>query len=76
MILLNRILRVSKGGLLYEPDHRHAELIIQALEPEHANRQVTPGVTVPVKAEGVTFEPEGPTRECHRVHLAAVRQEA
>ena len=41
MRVLNRILRISDHGLLYEPDPRHAELLIRSLGLEHANIYVT-----------------------------------
>ena len=45
----NRILRVNQHGLLYEPDPRHAEMLLRALDLEEAKSVVTPGVKVPVE---------------------------
>ena len=47
MRVLNRILRITQRGLLYEPDPRHAELLLRALDLEDAKPQLTPGVKVP-----------------------------
>ena len=44
MRILNRILRVTSKGILYEPDPRHSEILIKSLGLEGANSQVTPGV--------------------------------
>ena len=44
MRVLNRVIRVEGSTLLYEPDPRHAELLIRALAVEQANSQCTPGV--------------------------------
>ena len=42
--ILNRILRLTKDGLRYEADPRHAEMLIKALGLEDATPVVTPGV--------------------------------
>ena len=47
MRVLNRIVRVTKNGLLYEADPRHAEMIIKAFSLESAKAVVTPGVKLP-----------------------------
>ena len=43
MRVLNRIVRVTSQGLLYEPDPRHNELLLRALDLEHSKSHVTPG---------------------------------
>ena len=44
MRVLNRIVRITKDGLLYEADPRHAEMLIKAFNLEGAKAVVTPGV--------------------------------
>ena len=44
MRVLNRIVRVTDNGLLYEADPRHAEMLIKAFQLEGAKGVVTPGV--------------------------------
>ena len=46
MRVLNRIVRVTDKGLLYEADPRHAEMLIKAFNLEGASSVVTPGVKV------------------------------
>ena len=41
--VLNRIIRISNDGWEYEPDQRHAEMVINALGLEEANEVSTPG---------------------------------
>ena len=41
--VLNRILRWESSGLIYEPDQRHAEIIIWELGLENAGSALTPG---------------------------------
>ena len=41
--MLNRIVRVSEKGWEYEPDQRHAELIVESLGLTSANAVTTPG---------------------------------
>ena len=41
--ILNRILRLTEHGLLYEADPRHAELLARSLNLSNANSRVTPG---------------------------------
>ena len=43
MRVLNRIIRYTKSGLLYEPDPRHVELLIRDLGLQDATFRVTPG---------------------------------
>ena len=47
--VLNRILRVTEAGWQYEPDQRHAEMIVSEMSLENAKSVKTPG------------EPEGKT---------------
>ena len=42
MRVLNRIVRVSEDGLAYEPDPRHAELIVEKLQLQDVNPLTTP----------------------------------
>ena len=51
MRVLNRIVRVTSRGLLYEPDPRHIELLIKAMDLEQANSQVTPCVKMTAQEE-------------------------
>ena len=41
--VLNRILRWESNGIVYEPDQRHAEMIIRDLSLETAGSVLTPG---------------------------------
>ena len=50
MRVLNRIVRVTDEGLLYEADPRHAEMLIKDFQLEDAKEVVTPGVKVPDSA--------------------------
>ncbi len=43
MKFLNRVIRWTEGGLEYEADPRHAELIIKQLGLEEAKEVATPG---------------------------------
>ena len=43
--VLNRILRWTPSGVEYEPDQRHAEVLIQAMGMLGAKPVATPGVT-------------------------------
>ena len=44
MRVLNRIVRITDDGLLYEADPRHAEMLIKAFHLEESKAVVTPGV--------------------------------
>ena len=44
MRVLNRIVRITPDGLLYEADPRHAEMLIKAFKLEDSKPVVTPGV--------------------------------
>ena len=46
MRVLNRIVRVTDNGLLYEADPRHAEMLIKAFDLGEAKSVVTPGIKV------------------------------
>ena len=48
MRVLNRVVRVSDDGLLYEADPRHAEMLIRAFNLSDAKPVVTPGVKTAV----------------------------
>jgi len=41
--VLNRLVRITEDGWEYEPDLRHAELIVKELQLEEANAVSTPG---------------------------------
>ena len=40
--VLNRVLRWTQGGIEYEPDQRHAELVVKELELEGAKAVSSP----------------------------------
>ena len=44
MRLLNRIVRISDKGLLYEADPRHAEMLVKAFNIERTKGIITPAV--------------------------------
>ena len=44
MKILNRVVRLTASGLLYEADPRHAEMLMRAVD-EGANSRATPGDT-------------------------------
>ena len=54
MRVLNRIVRISDDGLLYEADPRHAEMLIKAFHLEEAKAVVTPGI----KVDESTIDPD------------------
>ena len=69
--MLNRVLRWEPSGVIYEPDQRHAEVIIRELGLENAGSVFTPRTRVeqdvassPSGALGIAFEqvsePMGP----------------
>ena len=43
MRILNRVIRWTGSGITYEPDQRHAELIIAAMGMENSKPVSTPG---------------------------------
>ena len=43
MRILNCVVRIAKDGVEYEPDPRHAELIIEELGLQNAKSVATPG---------------------------------
>ena len=45
--VLNRIVRITDSGLLYEADPRHAEMLARAPSLETCKAMVTPGVNLP-----------------------------
>ena len=47
MRVLNRIVRIVETGLRYEPDPRHVELLVRALNLEDGKSKATPGQKVP-----------------------------
>lgn len=47
MRVLNRVVRVVPTGLRYEPDPRHAELLIRALNLEGGKPSTAPGSKIP-----------------------------
>ena len=44
MRILNRIVRLDKGGIRYEADPRHAEILIKSLGLEGCKSVISPGV--------------------------------
>ena len=60
--LLNRIIRITDQGLLYEADPRHAELLMKAMNLEQCRHVATPGVKQPFSDEvmdlPIAHEPE------------------
>jgi hypothetical protein len=51
IIILNRVLRWSDAGIEYEPDPRHAELIVSKLDLHKAKPVSTPGIKPNIDAE-------------------------
>ena len=51
MRVLNRIIRLTSAGLLYEPDPRHIELLVRDLGLQEANFAVTPGNKAPANPD-------------------------
>jgi len=49
--LLNRIIRITDKGLLYEADPRHAELLAKSMGLEQSRTVATPGVKKPFNDE-------------------------
>ena len=49
--ILNRVVRATPKGWEYESDQRHAEIIIQLLELEHAKILSTPGADDPKQTQ-------------------------
>ena len=45
--LLNRIIRITDEGLLYEADPRHAELLAKSMNLQQCRQAATPGVKKP-----------------------------
>ena len=41
--ILNRVVRWTESGLAYEPDQRHAEMVVRDLGLENAKSVTTPG---------------------------------
>ena len=56
--VLNKIVRVTKDGLRYEPDPRHAASFKKSSDLERCNTVVTPGVKVPYEEEIEPIEDE------------------
>ena len=54
MGVLNRIVRITDDGLLYEADPRHAELLAKSLNLENCKFMVTPGVKLPFGNDSVS----------------------
>ena len=57
MRLLNRIVSWETAGISYEPDQRHAELIIREIGLATANKVTTPGVNESVRSARALVEP-------------------
>ena len=51
MRVLNRILRITEDGLMYEADPRHVELLAKSMGLESCNTVLTPGLKRPFKDE-------------------------
>ena len=64
MRILNRCLEWRSDGLYYEPDPRHAEIIIQQMGVEKSASVVTPGIkTTPLpEEEDLALKPEYATK--------------
>ena len=74
--VLNRVLRWDPSGLVYEPDQRHAEVIIRELGLENAGSVLTPGTRaehdvasapngvlgIPLEEESEPMNPQDATR--------------
>ena len=74
--VLNRVLRWEPSGLVYEPDQRHAEVIIRELGLENAGSVLTPGTRaehdvasapngvlgIPLEEESEPMNPQDATR--------------
>ena len=60
--ILNRVLRWTANGLEYEPDPRHAEIIIKELGNNDAKSIGTPGVKELNAGETQPLEPELATK--------------
>ena len=54
MRVLNRIVRITKSGLRYEADPRHAELLAKSLNLTLCKPMVTPGVKIPFDTSAPT----------------------
>ena len=67
MVVLNRIVRITGDGLLYEPDPGHVELLVRALHLEDANPAATPGFKM-----SIPDGPDNPSAESIESLLAAV----
>ena len=68
MRVLNRIVRISDKGVLYEADPRHAEMLVKAFNLEGAKGVVTPGVKTVVDqdVDPAKVDAEA-TMEMHRI---------
>ena len=67
MRVLNRIVRITDGALLYEADPRHAEMLIQSFQLEESKAVVTPGVKVSVADHDQDMTNEDVRDELHRI---------
>ena len=50
--LLNRVVRYTQNGWEVEPDQRHADLLVQALDLKGANGVTPPGENHPMGPRG------------------------
>ncbi len=72
--VLNRTLRWTDDGIEYEPDRRHAELIIKDMEVSGAKPMATPGVSeTKEETDGYDDSPELVGSEATAYHGLAVR---
>ena len=65
---LNRVLRITEDGWEYEPDQRHAELIIEDMHLKDANSVTTPG------EEEKTWEKEENEKEVNKENGSKYRK--
>ena len=77
--VLNRIVSWDDQGLVYEPDQRHAEIIVRDLGLEHANPMCTPGLSEKVQEDEAELDSEWATKYralvAHAIYLAQDRPE-
>ena len=74
--VLNRVIRWTDCGLEFEPDQRHAEMVVRDLGLENANAVATPGTredqalaSVPVIATAVEIEDDSPLLNAEEAKL-------
>ena len=60
--VLNHVMRWESGGIVYEPDQRHAEMVVSALGLEAAGSVFTPGTRAEHEAVSEDLGPQDATR--------------